>query len=259
MSVSSDLQFIDVGAGDSLRRIAVRGRRTERPAIVWLSGYKSSMDSFKATAVSRWATDRGYPLIRFDYSGTGLSSGRFEDSTISDWHEETRKVITEFAPKGAVVVGSSLGAWIALLAMRNFTAHGMKSLLKEIILVAPAVDFTERLLWNAFDDEIKRNIKEQGVWYRPTRLGDTQLFTLKLIEDGRQNLLLDDPLSAPVPVHILHGMADQEISWRYTLDLVSHLNGPSVFLTLIKGADHVLHRQEDMSILLDVIDKAMQS
>lgn len=259
MTISSDLQFIDVGPQDRLRRIAVRGRRADGRAIVWLSGYKSSMDSFKATAVSRWAVEREYPLIRFDYSGAGLSSGHFEDATISDWHEETRKVITEFAPKGAVVVGSSLGAWLALLAMRHFTAHGMKALLKEIILVAPAVDFTERLLWKAFDDEIKRNIQEQGVWYRPTRLGDTQPFTLKLIEDGRQNLLLDDPLSAPVPIHILHGMHDQEIPWRNTLDLVSHLNGPSVFLTLIKGADHVLHRPEDMAILLDVIDKAMRA
>jgi len=259
MAVSSDLQFIDVGPSDRLRRIAVRGRRTDRRAIVWLSGYKSSMDSFKATAVSRWAAEKDYPLIRFDYSGTGLSGGEFEEAIISDWHEEARTVMTEFAPKGAVIVGSSLGAWIAMLSMRHLTAHGMKSLMKEIILVAPAVDFTERLLWNAFDDEIKRNIKAQGVWYRPTRLGDTQPFTLKLIEDGRKNLLLDDPLSAPVPVHILHGMNDQEISWHYTLDLVSHLNGPSIFLTLIKGADHVLHRAEDMAILLDVIDKAMRT
>lgn len=259
MATTSDLQFIDVGAPENSRRIAVRGAKAGKRAIVWLSGYKSSMDSFKATAVSRWAAERDYPLIRFDYSGTGLSGGTFENATISDWHEEARKVITEFAPNGAVIVGSSLGAWIALLAMRHLTAHGMKSLMKEIVLVAPAVDFTERLLWNAFEDEIKKNIKAQGVWYRPTRLGDTQPFTLKLIEDGRKNLLLDDPLSAPVPVHILHGMNDQEISWRYTLDLVSHLNGPSIFLTLIKGADHVLHRQEDMAILLEVIDKAMRS
>lgn len=259
MGITSELQFIDVGSSENRRRIAVRGSRSDRRAVVWLSGYKSSMDSFKATAVSRWAVERDYPLIRFDYSGTGLSGGEFENSVISDWHEEARTVITEFAPNGAVIVGSSLGAWLALLAMRHFTAHGLKSLMKEIVLVAPAVDFTERLLWNAFDDEIKKNIQSQGVWYRPTRLGDTQPFTLKLIEDGRKNLLLDDPLSAPVPVHILHGMADQEISWRYTLDLVSHLNGPSIFLTLIKGADHVLHRQEDMSILFDVIDKAMRS
>lgn len=259
MAVTSDLQFIDVGSPENPRRIAVRGSRSDRRAIIWLSGYKSSMDSFKATAVSRWAADRDYPLIRFDYSGTGLSGGNFDEATISDWHDETRTVISQFAPEGAVIVGSSLGAWLALLAMRHLTAHGQKALMKEIVLVAPAVDFTERLLWNAFDDEIKRNIKAQGVWYRPTRLGDTQPFTLKLIEDGRKNLLLDDPLSAPVPVHILHGMNDQEIPWRNTLDLVSHLNGPSIFLTLIKGADHVLHRAEDMAILLDVIDKAMRT
>jgi alpha-beta hydrolase superfamily lysophospholipase len=187
-------QFFIVGKAPNHRRIAFRRRapvHTGAASVVWLSGYRSDMESTKATALDAEAGRRGLGLLRFDYSGHGRSEGRLEDGTVSRWLEETLTLVSAETEGPQILIGSSMGGYLALLAARAFIEGGETERIKGLILIAPAVDFTEALIWAKAPDKARRAIMEKGVWRRPSAYSsEPDCFTRDLIEDGRKHLLL---------------------------------------------------------------------
>ncbi len=248
-------QFLEVGVGAAARRIAVLAREGAGPPVVWLGGFRSDMRATKAEALDAWAAARRRAFVRFDYSGHGESGGRFEDGTISQWLEDSLAVLEHCVAGRPILVGSSMGGWIALLATRALLAQAPGRAPAGLVLIAPAVDFTERLMWDAFPPDVRRQIEEDGVYLRPSLYGDSPYpITRSLIEDGRQHLLLSGPITTGCPVHILQGMRDPDVPWRHALALVERLPGDSVSLTLIKDGEHRLSRPQDLERLIAAIE-----
>src|SRR5215210_4328217 len=247
-------QFLDVGSGDDIRRIAVLVREGVRPAVVWLGGFRSDMVSTKAEALDKWAARQGRAFVRFDYAGHGASSGRFEESTVSRWLDDTLAVLDRFVPGRPILVGSSMGGWLALLATRELLQTKPARSPAGLVLIAPAIDFTERLIWDSFPESIREAIRDTGVYQRPTLYSsEPYLITRALIEDGRKHLLFGAPIAAGCPVHILQGMQDPDVPWRHALELVEHLPGDCVAMTLVKDGDHRLSRPEDLDRLIAAV------
>lgn len=247
---------IGLGAGGDRREIAVIERAGRAPPIVWLGGFRSDMRATKADALDAFAARSGRAFVRFDYSGHGESGGRFEDGTISRWLEDALAVLERFAPARPVLVGSSMGGWIALLAARALRAREAGRAPSGLVLIAPAVDFTERLMWATLPEQAKAAILGEGVYLRPSPYSpDPTPITRALIEDGRRHLLLGAPISVGCPVHILQGMEDPDVPWRHALDLVEHLSGDPVALTLINDGDHRLSRPADLERLTRAVEE----
>jgi pimeloyl-ACP methyl ester carboxylesterase len=251
-------QFLDVGAGPLRRPIAFRRRapvRNDMPGIVWLCGFKSDMASTKASALDAHCAERGQALLRFDYSGHGASGGRFEDGTVSRWLEESLAVIRAETSGRQILVGSSMGGYLALLAARALDAAGEAERLAGMVLIAPAVDFTEALMWANATKAARRAIVKTGVWKRPSAYSDEPyLITRDLIEDGRRHLLLGQTVRSFCPVRILQGMRDEDVPYRHTLTVVEHMAGDPVTLTLVKDGDHRLSRPQDLVLLFEAMD-----
>jgi pimeloyl-ACP methyl ester carboxylesterase len=244
-----------VTAGQDARPIAVLSREGKGPPVVWLGGFKSDMRATKATALDDWAAANGRAFVRFDYSGHGESGGAFEDGTISRWLEDAVTVIERFVHERPIFVGSSMGGWIGLLAARHLMDKRPQIAPAGIVLIAPAVDMTERLMWDRFPEDLRKSVQETGVYHRPSAYSDDPYpITWKLIEDGRKHLLLDQPIQTGCPVHILQGMEDPDVPWNHALQLVEHLPGDSVSLTLIKDGDHRLSRREDIERLIVAVE-----
>ena len=219
----SALNSIEVGNGPAVRRIAVRVRDGAAPGLVWLGGFKSDMQGTKAVALDNWAGENGRACIRFDYSGHGESGGEFVDGTIGRWLEDSAAVFERFA-KGPQV------------------------------LIAPAVDFTEELMWNKFSPEVKRQIETTGSWQRPSQYSESAYpITRGLIEDGRKHLLLGGLIETGCPVRILQGVQDPDVPWQHAVDLSSRLVRDDVVLTLVKDGDHRLSRPEDIERLIAAV------
>ena len=248
-------QFLDVGAGADARRIAVLVRDGRGPTLVWLGGFRSDMRATKAEALDAWAAGKGRRFVRFDYSGHGESGGRFEDGTVSRWLEDALAVVGALVPDRPILVGSSMGGWIALLAARALRKARRRAP-AGLVLIAPAVDFTERLMWAEFPEEVRRRIEHEGVYLRASAYSDEPYpITRALIEDGRNHLMLGaKPLATGCPVHVLQGMQDPDVPWRHALALVEHLPGDNVSLTLVKDGDHRLSRPEDLERLVAAVD-----
>ncbi|MEZ0169549.1 alpha/beta hydrolase [Microvirga sp. TS319] len=248
-------QSVTVGSDANERRIAVLHREGKGPPVVWIGGFKSDMRATKASLIDSWAERKGRTYLRFDYSGHGESGGDFEAGTISRWLEETLAVMTEFLKERPILVGSSMGGWISLLATRHLLERHPALAPVGIVLIAPATDMTEKLMWNRFPEDLRRTLEETGVYYRPSAYSeDPYPITKTLIEDGRRHLLLGQPIQAGCPVHILQGMEDPDVPWGHALELVEHLPGDSVSLTLIKDGDHRLSRDEDLERLIVAIE-----
>ena len=249
-------QSHNVGQGAEARQIAVLVRGGKGPPVVWLGGFKSDMQSTKGEYLDAWAARTGRALLRFDYSGHGQSGGDFEAGTISRWLDETLSVLAHYLSERPILVGSSMGGWIALLAARRLRETRQDLAPVGIVLIAPAVDMTERLMWERFPEDIKRAVEETGVYYRPSAYSpdDPYPITKALIEDGRNHLLLGEPIQTGCPVHVLQGMEDPDVPWQHALELVEHLPGDSVSLTLIKDGDHRLSRPEDLERLIGAIE-----
>src|SRR5690606_21173068 len=243
---------IEVGAGAQLRRIAVRRQAGAAPGIFWLGGFKSDMRGTKAEALVVHAAKSGRACVRFDYSGHGESGGRFEDGTISSWLEDAEAVFTRETRGPQIVVGSSMGGWIALLLARALSKRPSEERrIAGLVLIAPAPDFTETLMWAEFSPAIRKEIEEKGFWQRPSAYGeDPYPITRALIEDGRRHLLLDKPIELGCPVRILQGVKDPDVPFGHAMKLVSCLAQDDVVLTLIKDGDHRLSRPEDIDRLM---------
>lgn len=260
MNHSSDVapvtapEFIEVGAGKSLRRIAVRARKGASPGLFWLGGFKSDMGGTKAVALDAWAAEQDRACVRFDYSGHGESGGDFKDGTIGQWHEESLRVFEQFCEGPQVVVGSSMGGWMALLLARALAKRkNAKATLAGLVLIAPAPDFTEELMWKNFSPEIRKQIETTGVWHRPSDYGDPYPITRNLIEEGRNHLVLGGSIDVGCPVRILQGAQDPDVPWQHAFTLTHCLPSDDVVLTLVQDGDHRLSRPQDIVRLMAAI------
>ena len=253
------LKTVEIGTGAAARVIAVRQRTGASPGLFWLGGFKSDMRGSKAEALDQWAEIRGRACTRFDYSGHGESGGAFVDGTIGRWLEESLEVFTACCQGPQVVVGSSMGGWLALLLVRELRrrekAGGTaKASVKGLVLVAPAVDFTEELMWKRFPAAVKREIEEKGSWSQPSAYSDEPYpITRRLIVEARDHLMFGDLIETGCPVRILQGVQDEDVPWNHTVELVSHFARDDVVLTLVKDGDHRLSRPEDIERLLAAV------
>jgi pimeloyl-ACP methyl ester carboxylesterase len=253
------LEFIDVGRGADARRIAVRARDGAAPGLFWLGGFKSDMKGTKAEALARFAADKTRGFVRFDYSGHGESPGDFADGTIGRWLEESLAVFARFCRGPQVVIGSSMGGWLALLLareLRRAPANTPPASLAGMVLIAPAVDFTEELMWKKFTPAARRELEESGAWQRPSQYGNEPYpITRRLIEEGRQHLLLGGLIETACPVRILQGVEDPDVPWGHAVELVSRLGQDDVVLSLVKDGDHRLSRPEDLERLMAAVEE----
>lgn len=212
---------------------------------VWLSGFKSDMTGTKVTVLEDWAKAQGHGFLAFDYSGHGVSGGDFEDGTISAWREDALAAIEGLTSGALVLVGSSMGGWMALLS-----ALAMKPRVAAMVLIAPAPDFTQKLMWPEFSAEQQAEIMEQGRTLRPSDYGDPYPITRDLIEDGKQWALLDAPIDLTFPIRILQGMQDPDVPWQHAFKLVDALTSEDLVFSLIKDGDHRLSRDQDITRLV---------
>ena len=238
------------------RTIAVHAREGKGPApgLFWLGGFKSDMKGTKAEALDRWAEETGRTCVRFDYSGHGESGGDFTEGTIGRWLEESLQVYGRFARGPQVVIGSSMGGWLALLLARELRKRKDAAPIVGMALIAPAVDFTEELMWKQFSAATKREIEDKGFWMRPSEYSEAPYpITKGLIEEGRKHLLLGGLIETGCAVHILQGVEDPDVPWRHAAELVSRFAHDDVVLTLIKDGDHRLSRPEDIERLIAAV------
>ncbi len=252
-------RFLAVGSPQNERRIAFRRRwpaQSGAPGLIWLCGYRSDMDSTKASALDAEAERRGLGCLRFDYSGHGRSEGRLEGGTISRWLEDALTIVRAESEGPQILVGSSMGGWLALLAVRALHEAGEGGRVAGLILIAPAVDFTEALFWERLPEEARRAIMQEGAWRRPSAYSDEpDVFTRALIEDGRKHLLFGGMIRTRCPTVVLQGMRDEDVPYAHALALMERLGGDPATLTLIKDGDHRLSRPQDLELLFQAVGR----
>jgi len=216
------------------RRIAHHKTEGQTPALVFLGGFKSDMEGTKALHLEAWARETGRAFLRLDYSGHGQSSGDFLDGAIGDWAEDAAAVIAARTEGPVVLVGSSMGSWISLLLIRR-----MPEKVCGFVGIASAPDFTEDGMWDVFDADQRTALRRDGRLELPSEYSDAPyIVTQRLIEDGRNNLVLRAPLAFPGPVRLLQGTADADVDMSVAISLLMHLDCPDLHLTLVKEADH---------------------
>jgi pimeloyl-ACP methyl ester carboxylesterase len=236
---AEDLKFLDRLDG---ARIAYIERAGASPGVVWLGGFNSAMDGNKARALDAWSVREGHAYVRFDYFGHGRSTGRFRDGTVSRWRDDALAVLDELTAGPQVLVGSSMGAWIAFLAAAQRPRR-----IAGLLLIAPAIDFTESM-WTNLPPEAKQQIEYAGVWLRPSAYGpDAYPITRGLIEDGR-GLAGQTPGRFGKPIRIVQGMRDPDVPWQRTLKLVEGMEG-DVRLTLVRDGDHRLSKPDELHLI----------
>jgi pimeloyl-ACP methyl ester carboxylesterase len=217
------------------------------------------MKGTKAVALAEWAEREKLGCVRFDYSGHGESEGAFTDGTIGHWLADSLAVFDACCRGPQILIGSSMGGWLALLLTRELKRRPPSSKadagsVAGMVLIAPAVDFTEELMWKQFTPEIKGTLEEKGVWERPSQYSaEPYLVTRQLIEEGRKHLLLGGMIETGCPVRILQGVEDPDVPWRHAIELTSRLASDDVVLTLVKDGDHRLSRPEDIERLIRAV------
>ncbi|WP_049735654.1 alpha/beta hydrolase [Rhizobium ecuadorense] len=256
-------QFLTVGEGEAARDIAIIVRPaqagSDAPALVWLSGYRSDMSGTKAVELDGLAAELGLACIRLDYSGHGVSGGSFSDGTISRWLEEALAVIRHVAPERVILVGSSMGGWIALrLAQELQRRDGPK--LEGMVLIAPAPDFTSELIEPNLKARERKSLAERGYFEERSQYSpEPNIYTRALIEDGRDNRVLDGIIETGCPVHILQGMKDADVPHAHAMKLMEHLPADDVVLTFVRDGDHRLSRPGDIALLLAAVKGIIRS
>lgn len=229
------------------RRVAGAGS-----TVVWLGGFRSDMAGTKAQALADWALAQGRAYVRFDYFGHGESSGDFAHGTITRWREDALAVLGELVQGPAVLVGSSMGGWIACLA-----AMAQPARVKAMVLVAPAADFTEKLMRPGIPPEGVAELDANGVWFRPSPYGEPYPITRALLEDGARWSILDGEIPIEVPVRILQGGEDPDVPWRHALELAQLIKSQDLVFALIKDGDHRLSRPQDIARLIAAVEEVV--
>lgn len=257
-------QWLEVGDGSRRRRIAYLHAPASRPGgaeLLWLTGLKSDMVSTKAVALAEWAASRGLGMTRFDYSGHGRSDGKFEDAVISDWLEEARSVFSQVTHGPVIFVGSSTGGHVALLLLARMleARDPVVERIAGLVLIAPAWDLTEELMWKAFPQEARDGIMNKGRWVRPSAYDPAgYVITRAFIEDGRENLIGGAPFNPGRPVSIIQGLLDTDVPPHHTRRLVALLEGGWVSLNEVPDGGHRLSRPEDIDLLFAVITAQLE-
>lgn len=254
------VQFIEVGHAPA-RRIAYLSQAGKPgvPGLLWLAGLKSDMLSTKAEALSHFTAERHLAYTRFDYSGHGQSEGAFENGTIGDWLEETTTVFTELTIGPQIVVGSSTGGHIALLLLRRLQEREplQAERIRGLVLIAPAWDLTEELMWKAFTDEMRSEVQEQGYTLRPSDYGEPYRITRRFIEEGRDHLLAGAPFDPGRPISILQGVADKDVPVEHARKLEMMIQGRWGKLVEVPDGEHRLSRPQDLDQLYALIDEQL--
>lgn len=237
---------------DDNLRLAYRAITGNRPTVVWLGGFHSDMAGTKAQVLADQARATGGGYLRFDYFGHGESDGAFEDGTITRWREDALAVIDELTEGPLVLVGSSMGGWLACLA-----AIARPDRVKALVLVAPAPDFTEKLMAPDLSEEARAAITRDGRWIRPSEYDDGGYpITRDLLEDGARWSILPGPVPIDVPVRVLQGGVDPDVPWTHALELANALKSEDVVFTLVKDGDHRLSRPQDLERLAAAVAEA---
>lgn len=247
--------FLTIGTGTRQRTIAVERQAGSAPGLFWLGGFRSVMTGDKATALSAHASAVGASFTRFDYSGCGQSSGQAASSTISDWLEEAITVLGQTPDGPQILVGSSMGAWLALLLNRHQQREGRAERIAGIILVAPAVDMTRTLIAGTMSIADRRQLKREGHFQRPSRYGPPVPITRAFIEDGDRHCLLGTAIETGCPVTIVHGVRDEDVPVAHATDLAAHIVNDPLTMTLVPEGDHRLSRPDDLALIIDAVER----
>ena len=241
-----DIQHLTCRGGETLAYRRVDG---EGPTVVWIGGFRSDMEGTKAVALDVAARERGWDYVRYDHFAHGRSSGDWRKATIGRWREDAICMIDSL--KGPVVlVGSSMGGWVALLA-----ALARPGRMAGLVLINPAQDFTERLMWPSLADHERQAILRDGEIAIVEEGFGEYVLTLSMFEEGHDWLLLGAPLPIAAPVHIFQGRADDVVPWRHSTALVERLVGGDVRLDLIEGGDHRLSTPDDLERLIEGVER----
>ena len=252
---ATEVQFLSVDGCN----IAFRQRAGKLPGLVWLGGYKSDMLGTKAEHLDTLAAETGHAYLRHDYSGHGESGGAFKDGTISLWLAQSLEVFRNFSVGPQILVGSSMGGWIALRMIEELRKAGEGSRVAGLILIAPAPDFTKELVEPQLTDDQRRQLAERGYMEEPSAYSDMPYFYTKaLLDDGEDNLVLKGIIETGCPVHILQGMKDDDVPYTHAQKLVEHLPADDVTLSLVKDGDHRLSRPEDLELLTRAVSSMIE-
>ncbi|QYX55761.1 alpha/beta hydrolase [Roseovarius sp. SCSIO 43702] len=242
-------EFLDTMEG---RRLAYEHRAGKGPGVVFLGGFKSDMEGTKALHLDEWARREERAFLRFDYSGHGQSSGTFEDGCIGDWFADARAVIEAVTEGPQILVGSSMGGWIALLCARDCPER-----IAGLVTIAAAPDFTEDAMYAGFSEAQREELITAGAIALPSEYGAPYVITRRLIEEGRDNLVMRAPLRLDMPVRFLQGTADEDVETSVALRLLEHCEGGDMRLTLVKGADHRFSEPECLALIERSIEEVI--
>ena len=240
-------------------QIAYRHRAGKSPGAVWLGGFRSDMLGTKAETLDAWAERTGHAFLRHDYSGHGESGGAFREGTISKWLDESLAAFGRFTTGRQILVGSSMGAWIALRMVEELRKAGATDRIAGLVLLAPAPDFTIELMEPRLKSRQKRDLEKNGFFeVRSEYSPEPNIYTRALFEDGRLNRVMKGPLDTHCQVHILQGLADPDVPHAHALKLVSCLPSDDVTLSLIPGGDHRLSRPQDLQLLINSVEALIE-
>jgi pimeloyl-ACP methyl ester carboxylesterase len=236
---------LDRGDGTDLAWAHQHGRG---PTVVFLPGFRSDMTGDKATALAAFCVERGSAMLRFDYSGHGASTGDFLNGTIGTWSADALAAIDALTTGKLILVGSSMGGWIALL-----TAIARPDRIAALVGIAAAPDFTQRLMWESMAPPERATLQRDGVLYVPSQYGDPTPITRTLIEDGANHLVLTGHIPIRCPIRLLHGQADPDVPWELSLRIAEQADTPDVRIVLVKDGDHRLSRPADLALLRQTV------
>ncbi|MEP3279576.1 MAG: alpha/beta hydrolase [Stappiaceae bacterium] len=259
---TNNIEILPVGSGKASRNIAVNHQQGKEPGIFWLSGFKSDMSGTKAVELAQWAGDQGVACTRFDYSGHGLSDGEFVEGCLSDWLEESLAVFSQYCRGRTILVGSSMGGWLALLLVRalarNPGCHNAQ--ISGLLLIAPAVDFSHELIWKHLTKDLKNQLEEKGHFLRPSAYSDDPyVVTKKLIDDGRRHLLMGSQMEVGCPVQVLQGTKDESVPLDHVMRMVELMPKDDVTVTLVRDGDHRLSSPEDIQRLKRLVAQMLDA
>lgn len=225
----------------------------EKPGIIFCGGFMSDMEGAKATALEKFCKEKNYSFVRFDYMGHGKSSGEFTDGTISIWKENALEVFDNLTDGPQIIVGSSLGGWISILV-----ALEREDRIFGVVGVAPAPDFTENLIWKKLSQEDKDKLEKDGVIYQDSDYGDPYPITIKLIEDGRNHLLLEDKIIMDCPVRFLHGMKDKDVPFNISVQLSELITSDNLCVNLVPNGEHSMSSNDNIELLCGTIEDMIE-